>query len=192
MSFKRFFKNQSIFSLVLSLPFLGLAADVKSPEVTPPSVECIQELSLERSADLVVKRLKLAEELAVYRWNNKLPLEPLDQKYIERLINQCQEKILDSEEMQKFFAAQIDAFQVMTMEHFEAWIAKGIHKHEYAPDFEMLQKKIEALDEQLLLTLNGVQQILSETQKEAFKISLSTILYEKGFSRDVIDAATHF
>lgn len=194
MFFKNLFKKHRLLSLLLSFPFLGMAVASISSQVTPPTLECIEQSVVQKCADLVGERLTLAKELAAYKWNHTLPIESSEQEHalVDLLIKHSDTKVIDPQSLEQFFTAQIDASQALIIEQFEVWVNEGVHKHDYTPDPIVLQQKIDAIDKQLVTTLNNMHTLLCGEQKVEFKVALGKALHQQGFSRDIIDAATRF
>lgn len=193
MSFKKFLKKHGLLSCLLAIPFLGMTAGSISQNVTLPTAECIQQFAESKCADLIAQRLQLAQAIATYKWNHQEPIiSEKEQNLVKDMIAHSKIKIIDPVSLERFFNAQVDASHVVMIEHFEAWVAKGIDQHENVTDPALLQKKLEAIDEELLSVMNQMSSLFCGDKKEELKIALSKALYDYGFSRDVIDAATRF
>jgi len=186
MLLKKLFKKHHLFSVLLSLSFLGATgsslAIEKSPQVAQ---ECFEQTKVDQLAKLIGQRLQLIEELAVYRWNHKQPLQAIDGEFIQ------ERKESATNALQRFSAAQMDAAQAIMIEHFEKWVHNGVHKHEYTPDLEVLTHKLQETNTSLIEVFGKIH--CENTQdKESLKIALGQALYSQGFSREVIDASLHF
>lgn len=195
--FKRFLKKQGLLSLILAIPFLGMTLGfVPMLGVSKQSQQVVVEdqKQLGTIASLMVERMELSKDLAIYKWNHTLPIDELESEkaFLAQLLEKATSSNLDPKFVQSFFRAQIEASKMINIENFENWVNTNIHKHEYSPNSAVLQKKIQEIDEKLFVTLKDVYVVLSGSQKETFKVELVKMLQDKGFSRDVIDSATHF
>lgn len=196
--FKKLFKKQGLLSIILALPFLGMALGfIPLQAVSKPTQELVMQedqKQLNTLASLMVERMELSKDLAIYKWNNTLPIDELEseQAFLKEMLEKTTSSNLDAKFVKNFFNAQIEASKTINIENFETWVNKNIHKHDYTPDSLALQKKIQDIDEKLVLALKDIYTAFSGPQKEVLKVTLGKILKNKGFSRDVIDSATHF
>ena len=193
--FKRFFKKQGLLSIILALPFLGMTLGIAPLQAaSKPAQEFVvqDQKQLDILASLMVERMELAKDSAVYKWNQTLPIDEFENEQV--FLTQISEKItnLDPKIVNSFFKAQIETAKMINIENFETWVNENVHKHHYTPDPIALQKKLQDIDEKLIVALKDAYAMLSGPQSQVFKVELAKILQDKGFSRDVIDSATHF
>jgi chorismate mutase-like protein len=178
--FKRFFKKQRLLSLFLALPFFAMtlgqiplqaSSNKPTQEVT---LQDQNQTQLSALTSLIVERMQLAGDEAVYKWNHALPIDSSEQEsnYLLQIANKAKLANLDETLAQDFFAGQIEAAKMINIEHFETWVNNNIHKHEYTPDLSSLEKKLQETDEKLLIAIIDIYSSLPESQKQAFKIAL--------------------
>jgi chorismate mutase len=184
-------KKIGLYTAVMGLPFIcyAIADEVKTHTQTEVVFQQ-QELNLQA---LVSKRLELAQEFSKAHWNQALPIDNPDQEkaQIENIQLKAKEMGLDPVVVTSFFLAQNEACKMVMIENFDVWVAQDLHKHETAADSAILQEKLNALDDQILISLKNEHAGVF-SNKEALKATLAKELQSKGFSREVIDSATHF
>lgn len=190
--FRDFFKKKGLLSLFFAFSLFGIAADQPTSPVVKQ--ESLQNTTLsETISALIEKRLSLAKELSTYKWNAKEPIDQIQEEeaFLEQMENKALPKSSDAKLIKGFFAAQIEASKMVNMEQFEEWVKAGVDKHAYAPEKSNLEKQIEMIDQALLNVLIENQKAI-EQSKGDLKDFLAKKLLASGYSRDVIDSATHF
>ncbi len=188
--FKRFFNKSRIFALVLTFPLLGMGVTTSSimvGENKPIHQESVQEATgMNHLASLMAQRLQLAEDRATYQWNHKLPIDnpPTEKILLNHLVMQAKASGIDEKLASRFFIAQIDALNAACIGHFETWVKANIHKHDYTPEIDILNQKLDQIDEQMIIALKNLRAV--------DKVQLIKALQDFGFTRDVIDASINF
>jgi chorismate mutase-like protein len=198
--FKRFFKKSRLFSLLLALPIVGMALTVTPLQSSPSAVKEQSLIQDEKKEELntlsilIIERLQLAHDSAIYKWNNTLPIDAPEQEeaFLLSILNQAQSTNVETSLVSQFFAAQLEAAKMVHIEDFEGWVNGNIHKHAYTPDLMSLEKKLQDIDHKLFIAFKEHYASLSPSEQNAFKIQLMKTLQEQKFSRDVIDSVTHF
>ena len=184
-------KKIGLYVAVMGLPFIcGAIADEVKTHVQTEVVSQNQQQDL---LSLVSKRLVLAQDFAKIHWNQTLPIDSLDQEkaHIEQLQLKAKEMGLDPAVVTSFFLAQHEAYKMVMIENFDVWVAQDLHKHETTSDMQMLQEQLNSLDDQILVSLKN-EHSNGFSSKETLKAAIAKDLQSKGFSREVIDSATHF
>ena len=188
--FKGLFNKGRIFLLALTLPLLGMGVIIPSigaSESKAPYQESSQkDTSMSYLASLIAQRLQLAEDVATYQWNHTLPIDnPATEKaLLDKLVIQAKASGVDEKVASRFFIAQIDALNAACIDYFDTWIKANVNKHDYNPEINTLNQKLDQVDHQMMVALKGL--------KGVDKVELIKALQEFGFSRDVIDAAINF
>jgi len=184
-------KKIGLYIAVMGLPFVcsAIADEVKTHAQTEITAEN-QDLEL---SSLVSKRLQLAQEFSKVHWNQTQPIDNLEKEktQIEQLQLKAKEMGLDPSVATNFFVAQNEAYKMVMIENFDVWVAQDLHKHEKVSDTTLLQEEISHIDDQILISLKN-DHVSGFISKEALKAAIAKDLQNKGFSREVIDSATHF
>lgn len=182
---KKFF----LYFAVMGVPFIcgAVAEEVKNHAKTEQVAEQ-QDL-----LPLISQRLILAQDFAKVHWNQTLPIDNLDNEklHIVTMQQQARDMGLDPAVVTSFFLAQQEAYKMVMMENFEVWVTQNTHKHDVSEDMTTLQTSLNTLDAKILQTMKA-DQMNSFSNKEALKVSIAKDLQSQGFSREVIDSATHF
>lgn len=188
--FKRFFNKSRIFALVLTLPLLGMGvitSSIGASENKSNRQESVQEATnMNYLASLMAQRLQLAEDIATYQWNHKLPIDnqATEKVMLDHFVMEAKASGVDDKLATRFFIAQIDALNAACIGHFEAWVKANIHKHDYTPEIGVLNQKLDQIDKQVMIALKNLRSI--------DKVQLIKALQDFGFTRDVIDASINF
>ncbi len=187
----KIFKKIGLTLTVMGLPFIcGAIADEVRTHLQTEAVSQNKQDNLE---DLIAQRLLIAQDFAKVHWNQNLPIDNLDNEkaYIAQLQIKAKDMGLDPSFVTSFFLAQYEAYKMIMIENFDVWVTQDLHKHDTASDQQVLQDRLTSLDDQILVSLKNTQ-LTNLSSKETFKASVAKDLQVKGFSREVIDSATHF
>ncbi|MBM3192551.1 MAG: hypothetical protein FJZ63_07900 [Chlamydiae bacterium] len=189
---KKLAKKLRILGLFLALPLTGIAL----LNLTTEALGATQSISQEKlyqdnatqtMATLMAQRLQLSEAIAIYTWNNKLPIINPDQEkaLVDQRVAEAKSLGIDEELVQRFFIAQADALNAACIQHFEKWVQADLHKHLSTPDIEKLRLELNQVDHRLM-------ESLKDYPRSEDKVALIKALQEQGLPRDVIDASIDF
>lgn len=183
--FKQFFKKQGLLCLLMAFPFLGNIYVEKPMKVIAEQVPQQYQTKL---ASLIIERLEMAELIAEIKWNATQPIDNPEEEaaFMQRILTKAEPLSLDKNLVTEFFAAQIEASKMIHIEKFQAWVVEGVHKHAATSDLDILDKRMQEIDKEILLDLKNIG------NKDLFKKQIIKTMQSMGYSRDVIDSATSF
>lgn len=186
-------KNK-LFAFCLA-PLFAAAPLVAEEAKAPQKQEVVSEAQVEELSSLIAKRLELAKELAVYKWNNKQPIDDQakEKEFLAKIEEKAAAKGLDVNVAKSFFTSQMEAEKSIHIQEFEKWVEDGVHKHEKAVSVDELNAKMQECDNQILDVLSKKSaDLVDAKKKENLRIMISKALKESHFSRESIDSATGF
>lgn len=124
--------------------------------------------TLEPLRQLLDQRLALMEDVARYKWNQRLPIEdlPREAQLIAGLARQAGERGVDAAWATAFFRAQIEAAKTLQRDYFARWEAAGAGPFAAVPDLTLeLRPRLDALTPRLLQALADNQAMLRDSAR---------------------------
>ncbi|ODM99825.1 Secreted chorismate mutase [Orchesella cincta] len=93
----------------------------------PPSSSTLVHTNLQKMINFITERLKLADKVAVNKWDNDKPVEdvPREQIILENMVRQAQSANLDGAWAHQFFRDQIEANKDIQFELIRTWHLQG-------------------------------------------------------------------
>jgi len=146
---------------LLALPVCVRAADPPTSPVTAQAA--VTESALTHVLVLMDARLKLAPDVARYKWNAHGAIEDRvrEGKIIAALGQQAAQIGLPPDWAERFFRAQIEASKAIQFELFEQWQRQGAGPFAQAPDLAReTRPKLDRLTPQLLQALAAAWPLL--------------------------------
>ncbi len=144
---------------------LLLCALLASPLSLAEGQACEAWEDVDRLVDLVHQRLMLAEPVARYKWNRRMPIEdlPREQVVIESLARRAALEGLPAPLAEAFFRAQIEASKAEQRALFERWREAGVVNFRDAPDLVTeTRPQLDALTPKLIAALARLWPQLAE------------------------------
>ena len=105
---------------------------------------------------LLIERLTLMEQVAAYKWNEKLPVDdPVrEANVLAATLARSRAAGLDVALARRFIVAQMEAAKIVQRFYFETWEEGGVERIADVPDLETeLRPKIGALSADLIVSL---------------------------------------
>jgi len=150
--------------LSLSLLFLPVTVGAADPPASPVTAQAATtESALTRILVLMDARLKLAPDVARYKWNTRDAIEDRvrEDKIIAALGQQAAQMGLSPDWAERFFRAQIEASKALQFELFAQWQRQGTGPFAQAPDLAReTRPKLDRLTPQLLQALAAAWPLL--------------------------------
>jgi chorismate mutase len=122
-----------------------------------------ESAAVDRTLDLVNKRLALMPAVAKAKWNDKREIaDPQrEAKLLDAVAARAQEKGWDGDVCRAFVAAQIEAAKLVQEDHFTRWRNEGQGRFEGAATLAELRKDIEAVTAELLDAAEELRPLLA-------------------------------
>ena len=149
---------------LLSLPVAVCAAESPVSPVTAQAATT--ESALTQVLVLMDARLKLAPDVARYKWNTRGAIEDRvrEDKIIAALGQQAAQMGLPPDWAELFFRAQIEASKALQLELFAQWQRQGAGQFAQAPDLALeTRPKLDQLTPQLLQAVAAAWPLLCNT-----------------------------
>lgn len=112
---------------------------------------------------LMRERFDLLEQIAAYKWENKVPIEDLvqEKKVLEEIQADATKVGLDSAFAESFAKSQFNAAKQVQKNYFKKWEAAGLHGFDQTPDLaKELRPRLAKLRTPMLTELVKVHRIV--------------------------------
>jgi len=163
---------------------LLIAHPAPAQEKTSQTVSCDVRQTLEPILALIEERLKLAEDVARYKWNvhGKIEDSAREQAIINRLGQQATRQGLPLPWAERFFRAQIEASKTVQRALFAQWQQTQTARFDNAPDLtKTTRPKLDALTAKLVAVLATASPQLSRCSNQIGGLSLQRLKTTAGF-----------
>jgi chorismate mutase len=191
-------RKLSLFSWFTLLGVLALAPSVWADdaictlEVEVAQPEDSQE-SLTKLFTVMKERFDLLEQVAEYKWNNKVPIEdlPREKQLLEEVAGDAGKYNLDKAFLLSFLQAQMNAAKQIQKNHFDKWKAAGLHGFDETKDLvKDLRPKLDKLRTPMLIELAKVRKMAEDKDSaELIASKAKEILTSSVIDENVIKTA---
>ncbi len=95
---------------------------------------------LQKMVNFITERLKLADKVAVNKWDNNLPVEdlPREQIILQNMVRQAENRGLNPDWAHRFFRGQIEANKDIQFELLRLWQIQG--RRPYGPPVDLVNE----------------------------------------------------